>query len=69
LRFLTAWCVAAGELAGAGDALAWPVPAGLEVGNAKVADGTAEGVDEGDEVPPGIGVGVGVGEGGMMFSQ
>ncbi len=60
-----------------GDGVTCAVPAGLETGNAKVAEGTGEGADEvvdkgdgvtlGDEARPGVEVGVG--EGGIIFSQ
>jgi len=68
--------VAAGELMDACVELAGPVAAGLEMGNANVGDGKADGVPdalgEGDAVAlgdeEGLGVGFGVGDG-MIFSQ
>ena len=68
--------VAAGELMDAWVELAGAVAAGLEMGNANVGDGKADGVPdalgEGDAVAlgdeEGLGVGFGVGDG-MIFSQ
>lgn len=67
MRFLCGLRVAAGELFGVGVKLVGLVSAGLETGNAKVAEGEADGVAVGDVA--GLITGVGVGEGGTIFSQ
>jgi hypothetical protein len=62
--------VTAGELLGANVEFAGILAAGLETGNANVADGDGEGVPDGVDAGDGEGLGVGLGVGeGITFSH